>query len=193
MKVLKRALIAGAALAAIPFLSVSLQAHCDSVDGPVIQEARIALQAGDVEPLLKWIDPEHEAEIVGAFERATALAKEAPVAKDLAELWFLETLVRLHREGEGAAYTGIKPAGQIDPAIRHADQALESGSLGNLAEHIGISIADEIEKRFAVANELRKTASENPEAGREFVAAYVDYIHFIEGIQLLIQNEMHPH
>ncbi|HLS27221.1 MAG TPA: DUF6448 family protein [Opitutales bacterium] len=193
MKLLKRTLIAGAASAAVPFLTVSLHAHCDSVDGPVIQEAQAALQAGEVDSLLKWVEPEFETEIINAFERATTVAQEAPAAKDLAEQWFLETLIRRHREGEGASYTGIKPAGQIDPAIRHADHALETGALGDLAEHISHTVAQEIEKRFAEANKLRETASESPEAGREFVAAYVDYIHFIEGLQLLVQNEMHHH
>jgi hypothetical protein len=32
-------------------------------------------------------------------------------AIDIAELWFYETVVRLHRKREGASYTGLKLAG----------------------------------------------------------------------------------
>ena len=41
---------------AILLVTSSAFAHCDSVNGPVIVEARTALEAGDVTPLLRAID-----------------------------------------------------------------------------------------------------------------------------------------
>ena len=38
-------------------------AHCDTLDGPVVQTARIALEKGDVTPLLKWVQDDVEKEI----------------------------------------------------------------------------------------------------------------------------------
>src|SRR5690625_5051730 len=78
--------------------SASATAHCDSSDGPIIPEALEALENGEVQPLLKWVEPEHEEEIIAALDRARNVSAQAPVAKDLAETWFLETFVRLHRD-----------------------------------------------------------------------------------------------
>jgi hypothetical protein len=46
----------------------------------------------------------------------------------VARRWFFETVVRLHRAGEGAPYTGLKPAGlDVGPVILLAEKAAESG------------------------------------------------------------------
>lgn len=190
MKTLNKLLIVGASLAFAPFLSASVFAHCDSYEGPIIPVAQEALNTGDLQPLLKWVEPEHEAEIKEAFERARSVAKDAPAAKELADLWFLETFVRIHREGEGAPYTGLKPLGSMDPFYMEADAALAQHSVDELAEHAGNAVANEIRERFAKANRLQESAEENTEAGRAFVEAYVEYMHFIEALHGLLSGEM---
>ena len=86
-------------------------AHCDTMDGPVIAAARVALEKGDVLPVLKWIRPEDEQEIRAAFSRTISVRAGGPEARALADTWFFETLVRVHRAGEGAPYAGLAPAG----------------------------------------------------------------------------------
>jgi hypothetical protein len=86
-------------------------AHCDSLDGPVIQDARLALEKGDSNPVLKWVKKEHEGEIKEAFRLSLAVREKGADAKALAERYFFELLVRIHRAGEGEAFTGLKPAG----------------------------------------------------------------------------------
>src|SRR5690606_12446083 len=162
-------------LFAAPFFA---SAHCDGWDGPVVTEAREAIRAGDVDPILKWVLADREAEIISAFEKAKAAAKEGEAAREIAETWFLETLVRIHREGEGATFTGLKPAGQISRPIQLADQALANGSVESLAAHLGEAVERQILERFAEASKRKLTADENAEEGREFVEAYVNYIHF---------------
>src|SRR5262245_18395464 len=49
------------------------RAHCDTMDGPVVVEARAALASGDVEPVLKWVPPEGEAVVREAFQRTLAV------------------------------------------------------------------------------------------------------------------------
>lgn len=191
MTTINKIILAGACLAIAPFLSLSLSAHCDSFDGPIIPVAQEALRTGDVQPLLKWVEPEHETEIKEAFKRARGVAQDAPAAKELAELWFLETFVRLHREGEGAPYTGLKSAESMDPFYKRADAALDKGSVDELAEHVGNDVADQIRKRFAKAKDLHKSAEENTKAGRKFVVAYVDYMHFLEAVHGLLSGELH--
>lgn len=106
-------------------------------------------------------------------------------AKALADRFFFETLVRIHRAGEGEAFTGLKPAGEVDPGIAAADRALQSGSANELAQHMSIEVAEGIQKRFALAAERKKHVADSVEAGREYVKAYVDYIHFVESVNRL--------
>src|SRR5690554_889846 len=170
-KPLVRVFLSGLGLTTLLLFSGLASAHCDSFDGPIIPEALEALDKGQVKPLLKWVEPEHEKEIIAAFDRARHVAEQSPAAKDLAETWFLETFVRLHREGEGAAYTGLKPAGVMPAFYQRADAALEEGSVNKLADDIGNTIAQEIRDRFAIAHALKNDADKSTEDGRKFVVA----------------------
>ncbi|HSG65930.1 MAG TPA: DUF6448 family protein, partial [Gammaproteobacteria bacterium] len=75
-------------------------AHCDTLDGPVIEAARVALATADPNPVLIWVQAEHEPEIRAAFEQALDVRSLGASARELADTYFFETLVRLHREGE---------------------------------------------------------------------------------------------
>jgi hypothetical protein len=166
-------------------------AHCDSLDGPVIHDAQAALEQKDVTPVLKWVRAQDEAEIRKAFARALAVRQLGPEAKNLADTSFFETLVRVHRAGEGAPYTGLQPAGKIEPVMVKADQALEGGSIAELSDATAGHVAEGIRERFARAAEARKHATESVEAGRKYVAAYVDYIHYVEELANLIHGAGH--
>lgn len=167
-------------------------AHCDALDGPVINEARQALEQGNPAPVLKWVMPEHEEEVRRAFTEASRVRALGDEARELADRYFFETLVRVHREGEGAAYTGIKPAGQIAGPIARADQALENGSVDELADAVSAHVGKAMRERFARAAELRELADTSVNAGREFVEAYVQYVHFVEGIVAVVHGD-HAH
>ena len=108
-------------------------AHCDSLDGPVVKAAQKALDTQNVDMVLVWGRPEDETEIRTAFNKTLTVRTLGQMAKELADRYFYETVVRLHRAGEGAPYTGLKPAGRdLGPAIPAADQAIESRSLSSL-------------------------------------------------------------
>ena len=77
-------------------------AHCDTLDGPVVNLARQALAKGDVKLILPWVAAEKEAEIRKAFDLTIAVRGKGEKEKELADMYFFETLVRIHREGEGA-------------------------------------------------------------------------------------------
>lgn len=166
-------------------------AHCDALDGPVVLDAKAALEANDVTRLLKWVQAKDEAEIREAFARAVAVRQLGAEAKNLADTYFFETLVRVHRAGEGAPYAGLKPAGMIDPAFVKADRMLEGGSVDELADSIAAHAAEGLRERYARAAEARKHASDSVEAGRKYVEAYVTYIHYVEGISNLIHGGSH--
>lgn len=115
-------------------------------------------------------------------------------AKALADRWFFETLVRIHRAGEGEAFTGLKPAGSADPGLTEADKALQAGSAEELAKEVSSALADGLRKRYALVAEKKKRAADGVEAGRGYVAAYVDYIHFVEAAhRLAAEGAGHRH
>ena len=154
-------------------------AHCDTLNGPVIAAAKLALNSRDVTPVLKWVKPEHEAEIRQAFARAMKVRGQGAETQDLADSYFFETLVRLHRAGEGAPYTGLKSE-PVEPPIAATDKALEIGSVEPLVKMVTEDVAAGIRERFAHAAEARKHASDSVNAGREYVAAYVELTHYVE-------------
>jgi len=160
-------------------------AHCDTLDGPVVNDARLALQRRDVAPVLKWVKPEAEAELRAAFTRAAAVRPLGSEAEALADRFFFETVVRLHRQGEGATYTGLKPAGTpLDPAVAAADQALETGSPEALLRLISSEVDHGLRERFARALAARRHATESAALGRAYVAAYVEFVHYAERLRL---------
>lgn len=158
----------------------SAYAHCDTLEGPVVMAAKKSLDKGDVTPVLKWVKKEHEKEIRDAFGKTLAVRKQGGEAKELADIYFFETLVRIHRAGEGAPYTGLKPGQAVDPAVLEADRALETGSADRLVKTLTDTIAKGVAERFARAKESVKHAEHSVEAGRAFVADYVEFTHYVE-------------
>ncbi|NLC69778.1 MAG: hypothetical protein GX751_00295, partial [Desulfuromonadaceae bacterium] len=152
-------------LALAVMLPGQAMAHCDTLDGPVVADARIALDQNDITPILKWISAEDEKAVRAAFVQTQVVRKQSPEAKALADMYFFETLVRIHRAGEGAPYTGLKPGTAIDPAIALADQALASGSADKLVEVLTGAMAKGIRERFTRAYENQKHAKDSVAAG----------------------------
>jgi Family of unknown function (DUF6448) len=178
-----RTLVEAATIAALFFALVPSRAlaHCDTMNGPVVKDAQAALARGDVTPVLRWVRADKEAEIREVFQHTLTVRALGREARELADRFFFETLVRIHREGEGAAYTGLKPAGvEIEPAIEGSDKALEAGSVDALVTMVATEAERGIRERFARAADAKKHASESVERGRAYVAAYVEFMHYAE-------------
>ncbi len=185
------AIVTAATLAlALPSLA---WAHCDTLDGPVVSEARAALESGDVTPLLKWVRAGDEPDIRAAFERTRTVRSLGPEARELADTYFFETLVRVHRAGEGAPFAGLKPAGDVDPAVALADKALEAGSVEKLSTALANHMAKGVEERFERAAAAREHAADSVEAGRAFVAAYVEFTHYVEALHQSVVGSASHH
>lgn len=157
-------------------------AHCDALDGPVVQAARTALDKNDVGLVLRWVSPDREADVRAAFTRTVAVRALGGDARTLADTWFFETLVRIHRAGEGAPYDGLKPAGHIEPFVAAVDRSLATGAgeavVGDVTAHVSRSVRE----RFTKARETATRADSGVDAGRAYVAAYVDYLHYVEAL-----------
>ena len=157
-------------------------AHCDGVDGPVVKAAQRALETGKVSFALMWVQEKDETEITAAFQKTLAVRQLGPEAKSLADFYFYETLVRVHRAGEGEAYTGLKPTGRdLGPAIPAADKAIATGSLDALLTLLTSTITAGVREQFeAVLRAKAAAKTDDVAAGRRFVAAYVPFIHYVE-------------
>jgi uncharacterized protein DUF6448 len=156
-------------------------AHCDTLDGPVVRTARTALESGKMEPVLAWVQPGDEAEIRDAFARARAVRGGGKEAADLADLWFFETVVRIHRAGEGAPFTGLKPAGAPGPAVAAADRAISGGDAKKLENLLVNTVHEGLDEHWAQLKKEKPPAADVA-AGRRWVAAYVSFVHWAEGV-----------
>ena len=172
--------ISGFSFAAALGWTAPAQAHCDTLDGPVVSAAPNALDTGNVNLVLVWVQKNDDAEIRSAFQRARNVRKAGGEAKELADTYFFETLVRVHRAGEGAAYTGLKPTGTVEPAVAAADKAIETGKLQGLAKVIFERTEKGLHGHFDQVMAKKKYSPNDVEAGRAYSGAYVEFVHYAE-------------
>ena len=166
----------------LSFSSTAIFAHCDTMDGPVVADAQKALAQNNVNYVLKWVPTANEAEIKEAFNLTMKVRVLSPEAKILADKYFFETLVRVHRNGEGVPFTGVKLSGTpIDEKILAADKSIELGNLSPLKNLVPKANMPELTKRFEKVMSLKNFDVNNVAAGREYIEAYVQFFHFAEG------------
>lgn len=169
-------------------------AHCDGMDGPVVLAARRALDTGNVNLVLIWVRKTDENEIKKAFQKALAVRKLGQDARELADNYFFETLVRIHRAGEGAPYDGLKPAGRdLGPAVPAADKALAEGNVEPLTKLLIHLVNEGVHKQYAISKSKKKFNVDDVDAGREYVEAYVSYIHYVERLYEDAEKSAHGH
>lgn len=180
------ALLSSIALSAL--MAGTASAHCDSMSGPVVRDAQAALGSGKIEPVLKWVGDDDVAAIRDAFAMTLAVRGESDAARTLADTFFFETLVRIHRATEGEGFTGLKPADSVDPVIIASDRALETGNAEALADENAAAVREGVLLRFADAYEKRQVADQSVEQGRAYVEAYVEFTHFVVGIDHIVSS-----
>jgi hypothetical protein len=188
-------LVAPILAAGLLFGSQGAQAHCDSVDGPVAKAALAALETGNVNLALPYAPATAEGEIKAAFAQSLKVRGLGPKAKALADRSFIETAVRLHRAGEGAAYAGLKPAG-IDhgPAIPAAERAVETRSLAPVKALLVEELEHGLHARLAHVQEAQKEGLKEPQttkdvpAARKRVSAELEFVTYVEGLRQAIHG-----
>jgi hypothetical protein len=193
------ALLASIVAAGLVLGAQRAEAHCDALDGPVAKAVQQALETGNLNPVLAYAPPAAEAEIAAAFDRSRKVRGLGDDARVLADQAFMETVIRLHRAGEGAAYTGLKPAGlDYGPVIPEAERAVETGDLTKLKAAFAEAIEHALSERLAHARELQKaslepqTAADVPPA-RERVSAELGFITFAETIHQAVLGKGAEH
>lgn len=169
--------------AAILLIAASVSAHCDRLDGPVATDARRALETGDFIAVGAWVEPGQTDELRAAFEQTRTVRTQSEAARDLADRWFIETAVRLHREAEGMPYTGLKPAGQPEsPDVAAADRAYETGDVEPVVTLLHEAIDGHVRNLFEQASHTRQHDAGSLESGRERVDAYIRFLIYVHGL-----------
>jgi len=163
--------------------------HCDTLDGPVVTAARKALETANINLILPWVPKQAESELCEAFNKTLRVRQLNNEANALADYWFFETVVRLHREGEGAPYTGLKPAGLDEgPVIPKAEQAIERGDTSEVIDFITHTVESALEEKFHAAISRRHYDENNVEAAREYVEAMLNALLFSHHLYLYVQD-----
>jgi hypothetical protein len=151
--------------------------HCDTRDGPIAETVSRALEAGNVNFILIWIPADSEDEMKDVFERGLKARRLGKEAEEVADAWILETAVRLHRSGEGAPYTGIKPAGLDEgPVVPRAERAIESGDPRELLEFMKASVDEELSRRFDLVSATKNYNVDDVASGRRYVEAFIGFV-----------------
>jgi hypothetical protein len=137
--------------------------------------------------VLHWVRSEDEAAVKAAFEHTMEVRKLGPEAKGLADRYFFETLVRIHRAGEGAPYTGLTDS-EPEPIIAATDRALARGTTAELEQQVVTAVRNGLAERFAAARAAHDFQPGDIAGGRAFVAAYVTLTHWVEGVYLAAER-----
>ncbi|HMM42251.1 MAG TPA: DUF6448 family protein [Thermomicrobiales bacterium] len=168
-------------------------AHCDSATGPVVTAAQQALDSGDVKIVLPYVKAEQEAELIAAFNQASTVRQAGGEAQALADRYFHETAVRLHRLGEGAAYTGIKEHAELDPALEAAEAALTGGSLDGVYQVLDASVREGVQEHYQAVLDAREREAKKPsvERTRVRVEAELEFENYVLGINNAIHGNAH--
>ncbi len=146
--------------------------HCDTMDGPIVKMAQKALDEKNIDLILPYAYKDGEKEIKDAFQKVIAIRNTNDSVRKIADLYFFETVVRVHRAGEGAPYTGLKPAGLSEgPIIPIAEKAIETESAVELINTLCHYVEEYVGSRFKKMLELKKDKDANVDKAREYVEA----------------------
>lgn len=176
-----------AAIVGASVFVTDVYAHCDTMSGPVAVAAAKALESGNIELIQIWVGQEQEKELQERFVDCLSVRKMGGQAKELAERYFIETAIRLHRQAEGMPFTGVKPAQPLPPDVAAAEKALQSGDMKIVTDLLSEELKSQTEKWFSKAMQAKKHKDESLNAGREWVDAYVKYVVYCHGLYLQIK------
>ncbi len=157
-------------------------AHCDTMDGPAVKDGRKALETENINYAYKQIFEEYEEELKENFELSLKVRTLGADAQEVADRWFLENFVRIHRAGEGASYDGLKPSGSnVDPVVVAADESIELGNMSPLKGLVTEKEYHALEEKFNKAIALKDFDIDDVKASRAYVEAYVTFFKMAEG------------
>jgi hypothetical protein len=163
--------------------------HCDTMDGPVVTAAELALEMENVNYVLPFVKKKYEKELKDAFDRTIIVRELSGDAAEVADYWFFETAVRLHKLGEGKPFTGIKHSGlDWGFVVPKAEEAIQTGDITELEDFLMDFVQESIEKRFQDAISLKEYDLNDVEAARNYVNAMLEFIMFSHHLYKFVEE-----
>jgi len=155
--------------------------YCDSMDGPVVKAAEMALEMENINYALPYILKKYEDELKDAFERTIQVRELSGDAAELADYWFFETTVRLHLKGRKRPYTGLKASGlNEDHVLSMADKAINNENLNDLNKFLLNSIKEDVEVRFDDVISKKDYDLNDIEDARDFVDSTLNFYFYLQ-------------
>ncbi len=166
--------------------------HCDTMDGPVVKAAKLALESKNIKLILPWVPKDAEEELTEAFNKTLKVREKGEEEKELADLWFFENTVRLHRKGEGKGFAGLKPAGlDWGPVVPKADDAIEIGNPKKVIDLILKTAEEELNERFETAMSKKEYDEDNGDGAREYIHSMLGFVLYSHHLYKFITSKEH--
>jgi len=146
------------------------------------------LEKGDVTRVLKWSAPPMRQKS-GRPSADPRRRVKGPDARELADRYFFETLVRVHAQARAPPH-GPEPAGEIPPGIALGDRRSRRVPLRTSSGADG-ALDGGLEGAFRRGRGGQEARRGKRREGREYVEAYVVYIHYVEGLVNAIHEPAH--
>lgn len=167
-------------------------AHCDTRNGPVVKAAKEAIRTNNVKLVLIWVQEKDESQIKSVFAKTMAIRKTSKEVQEVADEYFFETVVRLHRMGEGESYTGLTDEAP-EASVLLAEQAIERKSADSISNDLTALVQQGLDKHLLAALKSYYYDPNNIKAGREYVASYIRFVYYVDGLYKASENEMTEH
>ena len=168
--------------------------HCDSLDGPVVRAAIEALAARDVDLVLPYVPADGEEEVRAAFALVLQARDTGTAARAVADRYLFETVVRVHRAGEGAAFTGLKPAGlDVGPVLPLAEKAVERGVADEVVDFLANELREQVKHRLDRVSERTPRSNATVAEVRAYVRAMLDFEVYTHHLHQSIRSGGHAH
>lgn len=158
--------------------------NCDSMGGPVVKAAEMALEMENVNHILPYVNEDDENEIKSAFEKASFVRELNADAADLADYWFFETVVRLHLKGKNEPFHGLKSSkDDMSPIMRKAKMAMDEEDLTDLFEFLSAKLETEMRKRFMEVLNSKDCDFNEVDEAREYVNSVIEFVSYVDDVQ----------
>ena len=163
--------------------------HCDS---PVVAAARRELDTSNVDLVLPFVPEPGEAEVRGVFQSTLRVRELNNDAREVADRLFFETVVRVHRAGEGAPYTGLKPVGlSFGPVIPLTEIAVETGSLKPVLDFLSDELNGQLRRRLDEVTTLAAEKGRSVQDARRYVEAMLGFEVYCHRLFKALQSPAH--
>ena len=158
---------------------IILAPYMDSMSGPLVKAAEKALEMENVKFVLPYVSSQDEEELKDAFEKTLLVRELSSDAAELADYWFFETAVRLHRKEENKSYTGIKSSGSDwGPILPKINQAIDSENPDELLNFLSNFIGEDLNGRFEEVISKKDYDPNDVEEAREYINSLSEFIKF---------------